>query len=73
MNLYKKEKDIIYIDLMLFFTHHYFNNLRFNKKLNNKKIIENKLFVLRNINSFFLYNLNQTALLNTINNKITDE
>jgi DNA polymerase III subunit delta' len=73
LNLYKKEKDIIYIDIIFFITHNYFNNLYIEKLLTNEKIIEYKNFVFENINKFFLYNLNQNALLTSINNKINEK
>ena len=73
LNLYKKEKDIIYIDMILFLTDNYFNNLKNNNSSINAKVIEHKSFVFENINKFFLYNLNQNALLNTINSKINNE
>ena len=73
LNLYKKDKDIIFIDMILFFTDNYFTNLKNNKSFNNEKIIEYKMFVFENINKFFLYNLNQNALLNNISNKINNE
>ena len=70
LNLYKKNKDILFIDMILFLTDSYFNKLRYNTDLSNDKIIENKRFVFESINNFFLHNLNQSALLNNINNKI---
>lgn len=73
LNLYKKNKEIIFIDMVLFLTDNYFNNLKNKKLFTNDKIIEYKRFVFENINKFFLYNLNQNALLNTINNKINNE
>ena len=72
LNLYKKDKDIIFIDMMSFLTDNYFNTLKDKKSLSNEKVIEYKRFVLENIKKFFLYNLNQNALLNNINNKIND-
>ena len=60
----------MYIHLILFLTNYYFNNLKNNNLLSNEKIIEYKSFVFENINKFFLYNLNQNALLNSINGKI---
>ena len=73
LNLYKKKKETIFIDVILFLTNSYFNNIKNKKTLNNDKIIEYKSFVFENINKFFLYNLNQNALLNTISNKIKNE
>ena len=73
LNLYKKDKDIILIDMILFLTDSYFTNLKNNKSINNEKIISYKMFVFKNINKFFLYNLNQNALLNNISNRINNE
>ena len=41
------------------------------KKIHNiEKIIENKSFVVNNINKFITYNLNQNSVINAINNKL---
>jgi DNA polymerase-3 subunit delta' len=72
LNLYKKDKDITFIDMIFFLTDNYFNMLRLENSVPNVKIIEYKSFVFENINKFFLYNLNQNALLNSINSKINE-
>ena len=72
LNLYKKDKDITFIDMIFFLTDNYFNMLRLENSVPNVKIIEYKSFVFEDINKFFLYNLNQNALLNSINNKINE-
>ena len=59
--------------MVLFLTDNYFNRLRNKNSFPNDKIVEYKRFVFDNINKFFLYNLNQNALLNNINSKINDE
>ena len=73
LNLYKKNKEVLIIEMILFLTDRYFNDLKNNNSFTNDKIIEYKSFVFENINKFFLYNLNQNALLNSISSKITDE
>jgi GTPase SAR1 family protein len=73
LKLYKKEKNIIFIDMILFLTNNYFNNLNKKNIYSKEKIINNKNFVFENINKFFLYNLNQNALLNSIKNKMNDK
>ena len=70
LNLYKKGKETIYIDIILFLTDNYFNYLKNKNTFSSEKIIECKKFVFENINKFFLYNLNQNSLVNSINNKI---
>ncbi|MDC1130547.1 AAA family ATPase [Pelagibacteraceae bacterium] len=73
LKLYKKEKNIIFIDMILFLTNNYFNNLNKKNIYSKEKIINNKNFVFENINKFFLYNLNQNALLSSIKNKMNDK
>jgi len=73
LNLYKEDKNPIFIDMILFLTDNYFNNLKTKKSFTSDKVIECKRFIFENINKFFLYNLNQNALLNTIDSKINDE
>ena len=73
LKLYKKEKNIIFIDMILFLTNNYFNDLNKKNIYSKEKIINNKNFVFENINKFFLYNLNQNALLSSIKNKMNDK
>ena len=63
----------MYIEFILFLADCYFSKLKDNNVISNEKIIEYKSFVFENINKFFLYNLNQNALLNAIDNKIINE
>lgn len=72
IKLYKKEKDLKMINFILFLTDVYFLNLSSNK-YHLEKIIEDKNFIIDNINNFTNYNLNQTTLLNSINNRMTHE
>ena len=73
LNIYKKNKDIMFIDMILFLADYYFNILISDSKISKEKLIEYKKFVFENINNFFSYNLNQNALINAINNKIYNE
>ena len=70
-DLYKKNKNINFIKMSVFLTDVYFNNIIKKKKINIEKTIQNKDFVLNNINNFILYNLNQNSLINAINNKLS--
>ena len=72
INLYKKNKEVIFIDMILFITNSYFNNAKENNLFSIDKINENKNFIFKNINEFFLHNLNQNGLLNLIDNKINE-
>jgi len=73
LKLYKKEKNIIFIDVILFLTNNYFNNLNKKSIYSKEEIIDYKNFVFENINKFFLYNLNQNSLLSSIKNKMYDK
>tara|TARA_B100001564_G_scaffold324054_1_gene304547 strand:+ start:916 stop:1854 length:939 start_codon:yes stop_codon:yes gene_type:complete len=70
LNLYKKEKDIFFLDLVLFYVDYYFQKLKDKNIYNNKLLIEDRSFIAKSINDFFLFNLNQNTLLNHIENKI---
>ena len=71
LNYYKKEKRIFYKEVLFFLTEHY---LQFKTKiLPIHKVIDKRSFIRKEINDFFIYNLNQGALLNSIENKYIDE
>jgi len=72
LNLYKKDKNINFINIILFLTDCYFYNLQEKKTDNIEKVIENKSFVISNINKFITYNLNQNSLINAISNKLSN-
>ena len=73
ISLYKKKKDILYINLLFFITDFYFNNLILTNNFQNDKIYETKNYIIDNLNKFLIYNLNQNSLLNVINNKLKNE
>lgn len=73
LNLYKRDKNIMFIDMIVFLTDNYFNKLKNANSLPIDKIVEYKSFIFENINKFYMYNLNQHALLNTINIKINND
>ena len=64
LNLYKKEKDIFFKELLIFVTEYYLQKYKLEKKYNNKKFIEKRSNLLNYINEFFLFNLNQNTLIN---------
>ena len=72
LNLYKKNKNIDLINIILFLTDYHFYNLKEIKFENIEKVVENKSFVINNINKFISYNLNQNSLINAINNKLSN-
>ena len=73
LNLYKKNKDILFINLAFFLADNHFSELQRKKILNNDKIYEMKSFIIDNLNNFLLYNINQKALLNAISLKLNNE
>ena len=73
LRIYKKEKDIFYKEMLLFFVEYNFQKLKSQGMLNNKKFIEKKLMILQNINDFFLYNLNQKTLLSNLEENYFDD
>ncbi len=73
LNLYKKEKDILFINLLFFIIDFYFNNLKNQNLLENKKIFEIKNYILDNLNNFLLYNINLNSLTNAVSEKFKYE
>ena len=70
LNLYKKNKDILFIDIIFYLSDLYFKNLKDQNILKNDKIYELKSFVFDNLNKYFAFNLNQNSLINAIENKL---
>ena len=73
LNLHRKNKDILFIDIIFYLSDFYFKNLKEQNILNNDKAYELKSFVLDNINKYLSFNLNQNSLINAINNKFNYE
>ena len=73
LNLYKKNKDIIFINLAYFVADFHFDYLRKKKLLNNERIYEVKNFIFDNLSHYISHNINQNSLLNAINSKLNYE
>ena len=73
LNLHRKNKDILFIDIIFYLSDFYFKYLKEQNILNNDKAYELKSFVLDNINKYLSFNLNQNSLINAINNKFNYE
>ena len=73
LNLYKKDKNMNLINLILYLAEIYFHKLSLDKSINLEKICESKDFVIGNLNKFILFNLNPNSLINLITNKINNE
>ena len=70
LSIYKKDKNISIINMILFLTDYYFYNRKEKKQDNLDKVMNDKSYVINNINKFIELNLNQTSLINSIHNKI---
>ena len=73
LRIHKKEKDIFYKEMLLFFVEYNFQKLKSQGMFDNKKLIEKRLMILQNINDFFLYNLNQNTLLSNLEENYFDD
>ena len=73
LDLYKKKKDILIIDLLFHLTDQYLKYIKDKKLLKNDRMFEVKNFILDNLNNFILYNINQNSLINAINEKLNHE
>ncbi len=73
VTMYKKEKKQDYIDLLAFYTDYYLKSLRLKKIYKDDVIYKNRSYILKSINDFYLYNLNQITLINNLKNNILNE
>ena len=73
LDLYKKKKDILIINLLFYLTDEYFKYIKCKNLLKKDKIFEIKNYILDNLNNFVLYNINQNSLMNAINDKLGHE
>ncbi len=73
LDLFKKKKDPNYRDLLLFLTEYYFSSIKFKKMNDYHDVIEKRTYIIKNINDFFLYNMNQKTLINSIESTLLNE
>ena len=73
INNFKKQKDNIYRDLIIYFTEYHFKKIRNKRSFDLEKLLKKRSLVLSNINDFFLYNLNQNTLINSLESKLLNE
>ena len=73
LDLFKKKKDPHYRDLLLFLTEYYFSSIKFKKMNDNHDVNEKRTYIIKNINDFFLYNMNQKTLINSIESTLLNE
>jgi len=70
LNLYKKNKDILFIDMIFYLADFYFKNLSDREIISKQKLYESKNFVQENLNKYLTFNLSQSSLINAINDKL---
>jgi energy-coupling factor transporter ATP-binding protein EcfA2 len=73
LNLYKKNKDILFINLAIFIADYYFKDIKNKNLFKNDKIFEIKNYVFDNLNNFIVFNINQNSLINAISKKLNYE
>ena len=73
LKIFKKDRDIIFKDLLLFFVEYNFQKIMQKRIFDTNQLIEKKLLILQNIHDFFLYNLNQNTLLSSLEKNFIDE
>lgn len=73
LNLYKKNKDILFINLAFFIADYYFKDIKNKNLFKNDKIFEIKNYVFDNLNNFIVFNINQNSLINAISKKLNYE
>ena len=72
LDLYKKEKDFIFINIIFYLSDFYFKSLNEKNIIKRDKIFELKNFVTDNVNKYLTFNINQNSLINAINNKFNN-
>ena len=72
LNLYKKEKDIFYKDLLIFLSEYFLQKYRLKDYNSSQNYFIKRSFILKNLNNFFLYNLSQSTLINNVENKLNE-
>ena len=72
LNLYKKDKDVDFTNVINFLANHHINKVKNENLLTNTDIFEYKRFVFENIDNYFIYNLSLKTLLNNLSNKINE-
>ncbi len=70
LNLYKKNKNSLFIDLTFYLAEFYFKSIKNDGTVKSNKIYEIKAFILENLNKYITFNLSQNSFINAINNKI---
>ncbi len=73
LDLYNKNKDILFINIILFMADYYLRYLNKENILKNDKLFELKNFIFKNLNNFTLYNMNRNSLISAVRKKLNYE
>ena len=73
LDLYKKKKDILLINLVIYLMDQYLKHIKIKKSLANDKIFEIRNYIIDNLNKFIFYNINQNSFINAVNGKLNNE
>jgi len=73
LNLYKKTKDILIINLLFYIADQYLKYIKDKNLVKNDKFFEIKNFIFDNLNNFIFFNINQKSFINAINEKLSHE
>lgn len=70
LSFYKKDKNILYKDFLLFLVDFYIQKNTFRNDQNPQLLIDRRSLIMKNINNFFVHNLSSNTFLNSIEGKI---
>ena len=70
LSFYKKDKNILYKDFLLFLVDFYIQKNTFRNDRNPQLLIDKRSLIMKNINNFFVHNLSSNTFLNSIEGKI---
>ena len=73
LNLFKKEKNIFYKQFLIYFSEYHFKKLLNENLFTYEKFIEKRSYIIEKLNEYYLYNLNQKSLINSLEGKSINE
>ncbi len=72
MNLYKKNKNTLFIDIIFYLADFYFKKISDREINNQQKLYDAKHFVQEYLNKYITFNLSQNSVINAINDKLNN-
>ena len=73
IDLSKKEKKIIYKDLLFFYTDYHLSKMKSKNFYNKNQFLNLRIEILKKLNDFYLYNLSQATLMYSLKNIYSNE